>query len=433
MTPHGNFEACAILTTGELRCFHLSRRRDRVVMLPLGNAGFDTAPFTGATELVVRPASHEEHGSTVEVDAIVGGKVVRGSGVTGKVSVLPSLVDAVQLVDGCALRAQGSVVCWGSNARGALGQYTTIGRVRRPPAPVVGLADVATLALGGTDSWALTTSGTWLHWGEHGAPRPTRIALPPEVGRIDAIAAMRDGAGCALAKGAVWCRSPAGVIERVRERGVRAIIGSRYAAYFLEGDRITSQTYHRDAREETFDAPPGAVAFVPSELYPCVLGSDAAVHCYVEREARWRRIHDTAGTRRASAAGRDGCALLGAGTVTCWQDDSQHGIGKIEAPAIADATDIATSWDHACAVRGTGRITCWHANVPDFTRDMIAGDATAVALGMPDPDPSERGAANVHGCAILRDRTVWCWGSNLGGQLGDGSIAHSDVPLGVRL
>jgi hypothetical protein len=59
--------------------------------------------------------------------------------------------------------------------------------------------------------------------------------------------------------------------------------------------------------------------------------------------------------------------------------------------------------------------------------------AIDVELGSESP---EGGSSPVidgrdYGCAIMIDHTVQCWGSNLFGELGDGSIAESAAPLGV--
>src|SRR5579859_462516 len=36
-----------------------------------------------------------------------------------------------------------------------------------------------------------------------------------------------------------------------------------------------------------------------------------------------------------------------------------------------------------------------------------------------------------HSCAIMGDKSVWCWGQNTTGQLGTGTIADSTVPVQV--
>jgi alpha-tubulin suppressor-like RCC1 family protein len=41
-------------------------------------------------------------------------------------------------------------------------------------------------------------------------------------------------------------------------------------------------------------------------------------------------------------------------------------------------------------------------------------------------------AGSRHSCAILADRTIRCWGFNHAGQLGDGTVASRDRPVGAR-
>src|SRR5579859_6598266 len=53
-----------------------------------------------------------------------------------------------------------------------------------------------------------------------------------------------------------------------------------------------------------------------------------------------------------------------------------------------------------------------------------AGSASAITL----PVVSGGGGGS---CAVLPDQSTWCWGSNATGQLGDGSLANSMVPVKV--
>ena len=41
-------------------------------------------------------------------------------------------------------------------------------------------------------------------------------------------------------------------------------------------------------------------------------------------------------------------------------------------------------------------------------------------------------AGGNHSCALMPDQSVWCWGQNIAGQLGDGSTANSLVPVKVN-
>ncbi len=50
----------------------------------------------------------------------------------------------------------------------------------------------------------------------------------------------------------------------------------------------------------------------------------------------------------------------------------------------------------------------------------VAGHRCSAGVCVPD-EPLDVGLAINHGCAVLRDRSVGCWGSNAEGELGDGS------------
>jgi alpha-tubulin suppressor-like RCC1 family protein len=53
----------------------------------------------------------------------------------------------------------------------------------------------------------------------------------------------------------------------------------------------------------------------------------------------------------------------------------------------------------------------------------------APANAMPTPPVVTTGG--YHSCALMPDQTVWCWGQNIAGQLGDGGTADSLVPVKV--
>jgi alpha-tubulin suppressor-like RCC1 family protein len=58
----------------------------------------------------------------------------------------------------------------------------------------------------------------------------------------------------------------------------------------------------------------------------------------------------------------------------------------------------------------------------------VAGPAIP-ASAIPLPTVTAGGG---HSCALMPDQTVWCWGRNTTGQLGDGGTADSLVPLWVK-
>ena len=79
------------------------------------------------------------------------------------------LTDAVALTTGsghsCAVKADSTVVCWGENSRGSIGDGSTTNRPT--PVAVAGLTGVATVTAGGAYTCALKTDGSATCWGRN--------------------------------------------------------------------------------------------------------------------------------------------------------------------------------------------------------------------------------------------------------------------------
>lgn len=101
-------------------------------------------------------------------------------------------------------------------------------------------------------------------------------------------------------------------------------------------------------------------------------------------------------------------------------------------PEDCEAVGISTGENHTCAVGGDGFAWCWGDN----TGGKL-GDGTADPSLVPVPVDQLTGVVNVaagfgnHSCAVLDDGTVWCWGENTWGQLGDGGFDDSLAPVQV--
>jgi WD40 repeat protein len=118
------------------------------------------------------------------------------------------LDDAVSIAAGsshsCAIRKAGTVACWGSGARGELGDDTYAERAF--PVEVVGVRDAVELALGGVASCARTKSGAVWCWGGDVPPgdRSNRRGVAVRVPDIDDAVAI--DTSCAIRKsGRVTC------------------------------------------------------------------------------------------------------------------------------------------------------------------------------------------------------------------------------------
>ena len=103
---------------------------------------------------------------------------------------------------------------------------------------------------------------------------------------------------------------------------------------------------------------------------------------------------------------RDELCAVRAGEVLCWSRES--GLAAKPVAALAGAVELAGS----CALLPDGRVACWESLAGNAAVEptMVAGlnDVAQVASG--------RGVT----CARRKDASVWCWGSNDLGGLGDG-------------
>lgn len=101
---------------------------------------------------------------------------------------------------------------------------------------------------------------------------------------------------------------------------------------------------------------------------------------------------------------------------------------------LADILQLTVGDGHACAHRGGARFSCWGTNAGG---QLGNGDDTLMDVDLPGtaqalPGPIERLAAGAyHTCALLKAGAVLCWGSNLSGETGipGGAPVFSPQPV----
>ena len=312
----------------------------------------------------------------------------------------------------CALLADGTVRCWGFNVAGELGNNTTT----QQPAPVLvllgGLIGVTAITAGTLHTCALLADGTVKCWGADesgelgiplspptcvGAPCRTTpvdvIGLPSTPGTVSAIAAGEDHTCALLADGTVDCWGD----NSIGELG-RGTTGG------------TSPTPMR-VDPPFFSTAPGVIAI---------------------------------------AAGGPTCALLADGTVKCWGDNVSGDLGNgtlvpsstpVVVSGLTNAVAITVGGSHPCALLADGTVRCWGRNdsgqlgtgtkidSPTPTPVCVVPNCTANSGELNNVIAITAGA--FHSCALLADGTARCWGSNLMGDLGNGTQMDSPIPVVV--
>ena len=97
---------------------------------------------------------------------------------------------------------------------------------------------------------------------------------------------------------------------------------------------------------------------------------------------------------------------------------------------------VAAHSFHSCGVKHDNTLWCWGANDHGtigngYDNTTYSAEPTPDPVQIGDADWSTVGVGSDHTCGLKLDGTIWCWGENNQGQLGNGS-AWSGDPLQVR-
>lgn len=332
-----------------------------------------------------------------------GGTAGIGGATTGGSTSLPAArpcargVSAAS-VHSCVARGDGSIWCWGGGQEGQLGQGTTASS--SIPVRVSSIVDaVAWDSFGMHNCAILGREGRVWCWGDNSAQQLGDPSLPDSaipiqrtnLERVRDIAVGIEG-GCSTGSCGYTCAALSGGRVRCWGSGERGTLGT--------GMNTTTN--------------------VPLEVIGATLAVDV-----------------DAGYRHA-------CSRTGAGSLRCWggNDFAQLGNGltieqniSVPVTVVEKVKAVAVGGRHSCAILQSGRAACWGANeigqLGNGDMELYSPDAQQVQglLGV-----AEIAAGANHTCARLTNGTVWCWGANDRGQTGDGTMGEdqwSNFPIQV--
>jgi alpha-tubulin suppressor-like RCC1 family protein len=148
--------------------------------------------------------------------------------------------------------------------------------------------------------------------------------------------------------------------------------------------------------------------------------------------ARTHSLFDSKGHIFACGSGDDG--VLGNGSTT----GSSTPTAVVGLPSTARVITLTSSWQGSGALFSNGAYYDWGYNAAGQLGNGSTGNSSVpVEVKLPhavrEVFQGGSGAANGQTIAILANRSVWAWGDNQKGQLGDGRRTNSDVPVSVNV
>lgn len=341
----------------------------------------------------------------------------------------------------CGLTTRDRVWCWGENSAGQLGRGTTSPELEPfEAAPIEGLAGVLGLASGRKFNIAWFANGDALAWGfgtfgdgaaARTSARPIAFGFPSISNAAPGVfvACLTDtsrrlfcwgnpglvGDGTFEARAVPtrvrlssgWNLEDVSSVSRPHEHTCAATIGGTVHCWGLATDGRTGSTiatqsgYHLSAQ-------------------PAVAGIDDA--------------------RTVAVSYGASCAVQGNGLVRCW-GSADHGapstgVTPTQIDGLNNVTTVVATFSTFCALRENGSIWCWGSNSEGGLgrdSDVRYSETAAPVVGISGARALAASAFTSQSfCAVLEDFSVACWGSNNGGQLGDGSTELRRRPVPVQ-
>ncbi|MFO0629301.1 MAG: MopE-related protein, partial [Polyangiales bacterium] len=203
----------------------------------------------------------------------------------------------------------------------------------------------------------------------------------------------------------------------------------------------------------------GAISTGASEVSSCAVMGSGVLRCWgyngynnlgdgttTQRSAPVGAFPSTLTTVAQMAGGFEHeCVRLASGQVQCWGYNAYSQLGDNSATNRAtpvtvlvsagtpldSVNELSLGYNTSCALRVDGTVWCWGYNgngeVGDNTTTTRALATRVTGL----TNVVHIGVGHNHGCAVKNDGTLWCWGYNANGQLGDGSTATRLTPVQV--
>ena len=203
--------------------------------------------------------------------------------------------------------------------------------------------------------------------------------------------------------------------------------------------------------------------------HTCVIASDDKVYCWGENSDGRLGNNSTANSSVPVAVNMSGvlagktikqissghyhtCALASDDKVYCWGNNDDGGLGNGSTstslvPVAVNTTGVLAGKTikylsagpayHTCVIASDDKVYCWGKNKNgELGNGSIIDSNVPVAVNMSGvlagKTIKQMSVGSYNTCVIASDDKVYCWGSNGYGQLGNNSTTDSSIPVAVN-
>jgi len=295
----------------------------------------------------------------------------------------------------CAILENGQPLCWGANSRGQIGDYSTFDSFAPMTVGFDNLVNIRSIEFGFRHTCALSVDGSVYCWGSN-------------------------------------------------ERGQAGESG---------GSDLTYPTLVIDSTE-TSDQVMSLASSINSK-FTCALTQSGKVYCWGANDKGQLGNGNYDGTHTPQLISSSdnftftdiqvnnefACAGDGV-SVICWGANENGQLGRdspttfssepmlVNFPNNNLIISFTLSWAHACAIDISKEVSCWGSNSwAELGDGGTVSSSTPVKPILP---------VNIHAeqvftegwrtCALMSDASLYCWGNNVAGQIGDGTTTDRFVP-----
>jgi len=366
-----------------------------------------------------------------------------GNNTTSKSEILVQVIgltDVVAIAAGfyhsMAIKSDGTVWAWGYNSFGQLGDGTT--SIKTTPVQVSGLTDTLAVAIGDYHSMAIKSDGTAWAWGRNnygqlGDDTTSTSTTPVQVRGLTSVIQVAAGNSHSLAiksDGTVWAWG--------------------YNYYGQLGDNTTTNK----TTPAQVNGLTSVIQVAAGSSHSLAIKSDGTVWAWGYNY--YGQLGDNTPTNKTTPAqvnGLTGAIQVAAGyyhslvvksdgTVWHWGQNNYDittediTITYIKIPVqISGLTDVVQITDggfHSLTQKSDGTVWAWGNNTYGQLGDGII-TYRCTALQVNGLNGIQQIASVYYHCvAVKSDETIWAWGLNNQGQLGDGTTIDSSIPIQVN-